>query len=247
MFGFSPSFYYITIGLQLICVLHCIKKGNQNNWIWLIVFLPLIGCIIYIFTEIFNTRDLRQVQSGMTAVFNPSGRIKKLEENLRFSDTFNNRVILADAYLNAGFTDKAIDLYESSLTGNFTENEYVLSKLVLAYFQKKRYDEIIPVAKKISGLPQFLRSRPHIMYAIALDYTGYHEQAEKEFLKMRSRFANYEARYQYGMFLKRASRENEATQLFTDIINEASHLSPRERRNNRQWFDQAKIELKRQP
>ena len=246
MFYSSPYFYYITIGLQLICVLHCLKKGNQTIWIWLIIFLPLIGCIAYIFTEILNRRDIQQVQSGMASVLNPSRRIKKLEENLRFSDTFNNRVVLADAYLSAGFTDKAIDLYESSLTGNFTENEYVLSKLMHAYFQKKRYGEIIPIGKKILQLPQYARSHTHIVYAIALDHTGQPEEAEKEFLKMKSKFANYEARYQYGLFLKRANRENEADQLFADIIKEASHLSPRERRDNREWLAKTRLELKKQ-
>jgi len=75
-------------------------------------------------------------QSGVGTLINPTGRIKKLEANLRFSDTFNNRIALADACLEKGFTDRAIELYESSLAGNFTENEYVLSKLIIAYFQK---------------------------------------------------------------------------------------------------------------
>ncbi|HEV8284340.1 MAG TPA: hypothetical protein VGQ09_08515 [Chitinophagaceae bacterium] len=245
MFFSSPYFYYITIGLQIICVIHCIRKGNQGYWIWLIIFLPLIGCIAYLFTEIFTKRELEKVQSGFGTVINPTGRIKKLEANLRFSDTFNNRVLLADAYLEKGFTDKAIELYESSLTGNFTENEYVLSKLILAYFRSKRYEDIIPIGKKLLGLPQFLRSRSHIMYAAALGYTGKNEEAEREFLKMKSKFANYEGRYQFGLFLIRSSRQDDAFQLFTDIVNESSHLSPRERRYNKEWLQLAKTELQK--
>src|SRR5258705_7618755 len=242
---FSPYVYYITIGLQVSCVIHCIKKGNQGYWIWLIIFLPMIGCIAYLFTEIFTKRDLDKVQSGVGTVLNPSGRIKKLEANLQFSDTFNNRIMLADAYLEKGFTDKAIDLYESSLTGNFTENEYVLSKLILAYFQKKQYEKIIPLGKKLSGLPQFARSRSHIMYAVALGYAGNLQEAENEFLKLKSKFANYEARYQYGQFLIRQNRQEEAHQLFRDIVNESSHLTPRERRYNRNWLQQSKIKLQK--
>jgi hypothetical protein len=245
MFFSSPYFYYITIGLQIICVIHCIRKGNQGYWIWLIIFLPLIGCIAYLFTEIFTKRELEKVQSGLGTVINPTGRIKKLEANLRFSDTFNNRILLADAYLEKGFTDKAIELYESSLTGNFTENEYVLSKLILAYFRNKRYEDILPIGKKLLGLPQFLRSRSHIMYAEALGYTGKNEEAEKEFLKMKSKFANYEARYQFGLFLIRSSRQEDAFQLFTDIVNESSHLGPRERRYNKEWLQLVKIELQK--
>lgn len=65
MFFLNPNFYYVTIALQAICVLHCMKKGNQNKWIWIIVFLPLIGCLVYFFTEMFTSRDIQKLQSGI--------------------------------------------------------------------------------------------------------------------------------------------------------------------------------------
>jgi hypothetical protein len=243
MLFFNTNYYYVIIGLQAICVIHCIRKGRQNNWIWLLVFLPLIGCLIYIFSEIFTRRDIQSLQSGMSSVLNPGGLLRRLENNLRFSDTFANRVALADACLATGNTDRAIELYESSLEGNFTENEHVLSQLIIAYHQKKRYDDIIPIAKKINGLPQFARSRSHILYAVALGYTGNHDSAEKEFKTMKARFANYEARYYYALFLASADRATEARQLFHEILDEATHLSSRERRYNSGWFRLAKEQL----
>ena len=119
MFFFSTPFYAITIILQVICVFHCVKKGNQNKWIWIIVFFPIIGSLVYIFTEIFTRNEIRSVSAGVSEIISPSGSIRKLEENLRFTDTFNNRIALADAYLENGQTGKAIDLYESSLTGTY--------------------------------------------------------------------------------------------------------------------------------
>jgi hypothetical protein len=245
MFFSNPYFYYIVIGLQLICVIHCIRKGNQGYWIWLIVFLPVIGCIAYLFEEIITKRGIKNVQSGIGNSLYPSGKIKKLEANLRFSDTFHNRVALADAYLYAGMHDKAIELYESSLTGNFTENDYVFSKLILAYFHKKDYEKVIPLGKKLSGQPQFMRSRPHLFYALSLHYRGQHEAAETEYLKMRSKFANYEARYHYAKLLIHVNRHEEAHQILSDLLNEIPHLSYRERRENRQWFTQSKTDLEK--
>jgi hypothetical protein len=206
-------------------------------------FLPLVGCIAYLFVEIFKGGELRKVQTEVGSIVNPGGRIKKLEANLRFSDTFNNRVLLADAYLEKWLTDKAIELYESSLKGNFTENEYVFSQLILAYFTKKQYEEILPLGKKLSSRPQFLRSRSHILYASALGHLGHSKEAESEFLKMKSKFSDYEARYQFGIFLIRENRPNEARQLFTDIVNESAHLTSRERNYNRKWFHLSKTEL----
>jgi len=54
---------------------------------------------------------------NISSVINPGGNIKKLEDELKFTDTFANRIKLADAYLAAGQTEKAAELYKSSLTG----------------------------------------------------------------------------------------------------------------------------------
>ena len=245
MFFFNPNFYYVTIALQAFCVFHCIRKGNQNKWIWIIVFLPVVGCLIYFFTEIANGRDIQKVQSGLGEVLNPSGSIRKLEENLRFADTFNNRIVLADAYLHSGEVDKAINLYEDSLKGAFTENEHVLSQLVLAYYKKQRYKELIVTAEKIYHLPQFPFSRPHILYAQALAKEGFKEKTEKEFKKMNGKYSHYEGRYYYGLFLLNEGRTEEAHKLFSEISSEASHLSSREKRYYREWFVKTKEELKK--
>jgi hypothetical protein len=78
-----------------------------------------------------------------------------------------------------------------------------------------------------------------------LGYTGNSQAAEMEFKKMKARFSAFEARYQYGMFLLRAERTEDARLVFKDIADEAPYLSPRERRTNRLWISKAKEEFKR--
>ena len=244
MFFASGYFYLITIGLQVICVLHSVRRGTQQKWIWIIIFLPVIGSLVYIFTEMFSGRDLQQVQSGVGAVFNPGGRVRKLEENLRFSDTFNNRIQLADAYLEAGQFQAAIDLYERSMAGNFAENEYLLSQLIIAYHRTGRHADIPPLAKKISKTPQFPRSKAHICYILALEKTGHPDEAEAEFKTLKARYSNFEARYEYALFLKRTNRASESNQLLSELLGEAPHLSGPEKRMNREWFSKAKDALR---
>ena len=234
MFFFGTTFYVITIALQAICVIHCIKKGNQGNWIWLIVFLPLIGCVIYFFSEILTNREMRSMKSVAGEILNPSGSIKKLETNLKFSDTFKNRITLADAYLAAGETDKAIPLYENSLAGAFAENEHAISQLILAYYRAERYSEVLSIAPKIYRQPQFPRSKAHIRYAMSLAYTGENEKAEKEFLGLKGKYSNFEARYYYAIFLQRNLRTPEARQVLSEIIEEIPQLSNVEKRYNRE-------------
>jgi hypothetical protein len=245
MFFLNNKFYIITIVLQAICVIHCVRKGNQNNWIWLIVFLPFIGCLIYFFSEIITNREIRNVRSGVGEILQPSGSIRKLEENLRFSDSFNNRLALANAYLASGQSGKAITLYENSLTGAFAENEEVISHLISAYYLEKRYQDVVKIAGKICNRPQFPRSKAHILFAMSLAYSGNNEMAEKEFLGMKSRFSNFEARYYYALFLQKNNRNAEAGQVLSEIVEEIPQLGKVEKRYNHEWISLSKDMLKK--
>jgi len=244
LFG-SPYFYGINIIAVAICIIHCLRTRRDTGWIYFMVVVPYIGWVAYVFTQMFSSRDLQKVQGGIGAVLNPTGSIKKLEQKLHFSDTFNNRVALADAYLAKGNREKAVSMYESCLTGAFTENEYVLGQLTVAYFEAGCYNDVVTNAQKIYKLPQFARSRAHILYAMALEKTGDITRAENEFKLMKGRFANYEARYQYGQFLIRAGRQPEAKHIYMEMAEEYRQLSSREKRVSRTWCNQAKDELKK--
>jgi len=237
---FGGQYYAIVIVLQAICVIHCLRNRTSNNWIWLIVFLPLIGCLIYFFSEILTRSQVRNFQSGFGEIKSPSGSIKKLEDNLRFSDTFQNRVSLADAYLKNRQYEKAIELYESSLAGVFEENEYALAQLAIAYYEVKNYEGVIKTANKLYNRPQFNRSVVHVYYAVALAATGHDEKAEQEFQKMNIQFSGFEARYYFAQFLVSRQREEDATIILLNIKDEFPRLSPVEKRENREWYNKAK-------
>lgn len=244
MLSLFSNYYYIVLILQAVCAIHCVRKGNQNKWLWLIIFLPLVGSVIYIFTEMFTGNEISQVQSGVSSIFNPSGKIRTLQEQVKFRDTFDNKMALADAYLEANQPDLAIDLYEKSLTGTFAEHEYGCIQLLKAYYEKGRYQDIINLSKKIYHLPQFKRSRANMQYAIALGSCGEKDAAEKEFMTMVGKFSNYESRYYFGKFLMHCGRAEEAKKIYGDLLSEQSHLSSPEKRANRKWIEKAKEELK---
>ncbi len=126
------------------------------------------------------------------------------------------------------------------------ENEHVMMQLIAGYFEQGRYEEVIPLAKKLYHLPQFPRSKAHILYAMSLENTGNTELAENEFKAMKGRYSYFEPRYQYGLFLMRKRNEYaDAEKIFTDMVNEEPQLGNMEKRNNRQWFTKAKDELRK--
>lgn len=245
MYSLFGNWYYLPIILQGICLIHSFRRGTQQKWLWIIIFLPLIGSCIYIYQEMISNRGISVPKVDIGAVFDPGIKLKRLENEVKFTDTFTNRIKLADAYLDAGYTDKAVEIYTASLTGAFAENEHVLAQLIVAYDKLERYQEIIPIAHKLYKLPQFSRSRIHMLYAVALEQTGNITAAEEEFKLMKGRYSYFENRYQYGLFLLRQQRTDDAEKIFAEIVEEHPHLSGMERNSSRLWFAKAKDELKK--
>lgn len=238
------EYYYLILILQAVCVFHSIRSGNQQKWIWIIVFLPLIGCIAYIFTEVVKRQHVSVIRSTAASFVNPGGRIGELEKRFKFSDTFTNRVALADAYLVAGMNEKAIELYEQAGKGVF-EDEHVVKQLILAYYKLGRFGDVIAVAPKIAKGMNFTRSQASLFYARSLEHVGRLEQAEKHYQAMNHRYENYEARYYYGNLLLKLNRKEDAGIVFYDIVQEGENMSRREKGASATWISKAKEDLKK--
>ncbi len=244
LFGSFSQYYVIVIVLQGICAFHSIRKGTQSKWIWIIVFLPLVGSLAYIFTEIIQKQHVSSVQEGVAAIVNPSGRVRKLERALKFSDTMANRTALADAYLASGMYAQAATLYESCLTNLFSNSEQVIKNLIQAYFHLGRYEDVIHVAPKVAGDLTFPKSPANLMYAIALEKCNLPQQAEREYAKLNLRFSNYEARYRYGLFLLSAGRKEEAVKILQGVADEAQHMTRAEKGSSSSWIQKTEQTLK---
>ncbi len=244
MFEVFYGYYYLIIVFQAVCVIHALRNGLLQKWIWLIVFLPLIGSIAYFFTEIIQKRHVNKVQNNVGQLINPGGRIRDLEKKFRFSDTFTNRIVLADAYLNKQLFEEAIELYESGLTGVFEDNEHVVIQLMKAYFSVGRYEDVVKLAEKIKNNAHFSSTTGSLVYAQALEKIGNIEAAEKQFSAMNHRFSNYEARYLFGEFLKRNNRMEQAQKQFQQIVDEAEQMNRKEKSHSITWINKSKEELK---
>jgi len=245
MYFGGSYYYYIPLILQAVCAIHCLRAGNQSKWLWIIVFLPVIGSCYYLYSEVLNTRKLGRVKIDGAAILNPGIKVKRLEEALKFADTFSNKTKLADAYLDSGQTEKAIDLYKSCLTGAFEDNEQVISQLIGAYYEQDNYAEVITMASKIRRSQKFNRSKAHLLFTLSLERTNQYHLAEAEFKAMKGRYSNFEQRFEYGQFLQRAGRMEEAFDIYAELLDEEAYLSKAERSAGRVWFNKARQELKR--
>ncbi len=215
------------------------RKGNSQQWIWLIVFLPAIGCFVYLFTEVVTKNQVKSVTSNVESVIRPQGRIRDLEEAFKFSDSFENRLLLAQAYHNSGRTDEAIKLYEEGKQGVFANDTHLIVLLIEAYFEKERYSDICTIAAVISNHPDFKKSHSRILFALSLEKCQDIQSAEEHLASFQARYSDFEGKYEYACFLIRHNKREQAVKILEDAKEESSRMTRGERRNHDYWIRQS--------
>ncbi|WP_343669125.1 tetratricopeptide repeat protein [Chitinophaga sp.] len=243
IFGFWNNSYYLIIILQIVCIIHCLKTGKRD-YIYLLIFLPMIGCIIYFVREILPEINRGEFFPNLQRVFFPKAVIREWEHRVRISDTVANKMGLAVAYADQQQYAKAIELAEECRK-SFPKDLGILQQLGRFYFFDQRYAESIACMEKAFAQTNanLVKQEDELMYARALEATGMLPPAEDVYKKVIRVHHSIDAMYHYGMFLKKQNRNKEALQQFQTIKDEF-HLHPRYvRRMNAQWLRLAKREM----
>lgn len=218
-------YYYVILALQAYCIYHLIKNRNPYYWIFLIIFLPFIGCLIYLITQVYNKRDAEKVTSEIVTLINPTKRIKDLEKKLEFSETFQNRMNLADAYLGNKDYQKAITNYELALDSDYQNDFYVIQNLITCYYNTESYKEVIRYSEKIIAHPEFKKSKMPFFYGLALEQLERVEEAETQLRVMDVRYSNYDERLVLAKFLMAKNKTEDAKEILNEIKIESEHMT----------------------
>lgn len=236
-------YYYLIIALQGFCIYHCYSNRNNYYWFFAIIFLPVIGSLLYLFTNLVQKRDIEKVQDSLVTTLNPTRKIKDLEKKFRFSETFENQVALADAYLEELIYDKAIENYEASLKDVFKNDFYVLSKLQEANFHISKFDESIGFANRIKEHAEFKKSKASFIYGLSLEKNGDIETAEGQLRLFDAPYNYYMERLELARFLVRNNKLNDGITVYREMVNESENMSKLSFRNNKSFIKKAKEEL----
>jgi len=207
-------------------------RKNEIYWFWVILFIPFVGCLLYFITQVLSKKDFNNAQKNLSNVFNPTKKITDLEKRFKFSDTFENQVALADAYLEAEQYSMAIENYEASLSGTFENDFYATSKLQEAYYHSSRFDESIACAEKITEHDRFKKTDACFLYGLALEKTGKPELAEKYLKVSDAPYCKYQERIVLGEFYIRNEKPDQAKQVLQEVVKESERMSKQNYRTN---------------
>ncbi len=210
-------FYIATIVLQVICIVHALKTGRAYWWLAVIFFLPLAGSIAYFIVEILPDFSRRggSMASAVAKKLDPERDLKRRTDDLTLSDTVENRLNLADEYMEVERYDDAVELYQSCLSGVHKTDPKIILNLAAAQFQLKRYTDVKDLLDRlIETNPNFKSSHGHLLYARALEELGEKDAALEEYRVLAGYYSGMEAKCRYALLLKQAGETAQARELF---------------------------------
>ena len=243
-----PYVYFIGIGLlMLTCVIHAGRNGNLMPWIYVIVFLPLIGSIAYIVVhiapDILGSPDAQRIKEAALDLRDPERNVRKLKHEAELSNSVDARQRLADEYLRIGRAEQGLPIYRDLAATAYADDPRLQMGFARALVETANFAEAEEV------LDRFQREHPkstdadgHLLFARALAGQRKTGEAVREFESVTRYYPGPEALCRYAMFLQAGGRADEARAMFARIVKTIETSPPHVRRLNKRWYQIAKAE-----
>jgi hypothetical protein len=236
----------IELAAKIGCIVHVIRSGRNMHWIWLILFFPVGGPIIYFVVEIWP--DLKSGRTGggfsVRLPQNPAKAIARLSEELEFTNTVEKRVQLAHAYAAAGRHAEAIETVSACLRGVFKDDAVLTFERAKLHAGAGQHREALEDLRALDRLrSKHARYERQLLAARSHEARGEVAEARAGYEQALTLSVGEEARCAYAQFLARQGEAEEARKLFEETVRNAKHGGGVFRRLNREWIKQAKTQL----
>jgi hypothetical protein len=243
----AMPFFILTIALQVIAVVHLFRTGRNMSWLFLIILVPMIGCVAYFIVEVVpslrqNPTAHRALQRAKEAV-DPNRAVREGSLNYERSQNIETASRLADELTRAGRHEEAIRICTEARTGLFEDDPKILLALANAQFGAGEHTAAIATLDYLRNKnPGFRSADGHLVYARALEGSGATERALEEYAAVANYYPGAEARVRQAILCKKLGRTAQAVELFAAVLNDA-RLAPKHfRRSQREWIELAERE-----
>jgi hypothetical protein len=171
-----PLLALLVIACQVTCGLHVVRSGQERYWLYLIIALPGLGCLIYflgiMLPDLLGSRRGRRTLNRLHDSIDPERHLRALRDELEIRDTRDTRVNLADELLRMGQAEEAAQHYQMALRGIHSDAPDILLGLARARFALGDFSGCqASLDQLIAHNPDFRSSDGHLLYARALRAT----------------------------------------------------------------------------
>ena len=234
----------LPILVQALLIIHVIKTGRNQLWIWVLLFVPVAGGIAYIAVEIlpelFRSRVAQRTARGLRRAMDPEQDLRRYENEARITGNVASRQRYAQELTRHQRYDEAIAQYREALTGLYEHDPNLMLGLAQAQFGKgdaaaarATLDELI------RHNPDFRSPTGHLLYARALEAEGNIPKALEEYAVLAPSYPGAEAAVRYAQLLKAQGRLAEAQKVVRELLEQARIAPGHYRRAQRPWLEAA--------
>ena len=238
------QFFQWGILLQVLAVLHFIRRRPETFWLWVIIFFGPPGAFIYILMEVLPDLGLlRQSFEG----FGRRKRIKYLEAMVQQNPAAGNYEELGDLYLDERKYAKARECYDKAITPRITHVDPFYRRGVAAINMGDFSAAADDLERVTSQDPKYDSNRALGLLAHAYANTGQPGDAEKYFQRALEFSTLSETYLNYATFLAAQNRPAEAREWAGRVLANKATMPRYLQRRERPWFRKASALLKRLP
>ena len=234
----------VPILIQVLLIIHVIRSGRNQLWIWVLLFLPLAGGLAYlaveILPELFRSRTARRTARGLRKAMDPGADLRRYESEARIGGNVASRQRYAEELVRHERFDEAIAQYREALSGLYEHDPNLMLGLAQAQFGKGdasaarvTLDELIRVN------PDFRSPVGHLLYARALEAEGNPQKALAEYKVLANSYPGAEAAVRYAQLLQAQGERAEAQRIVRELLEQARIAPGHYRRAQRTWLEAA--------
>jgi hypothetical protein len=241
----SISVYWVvSILIEVLLIVHVIRTGRNQIWIWVLLLLPVAGILAYVAVELvpdlLRSRTAQRTARGMKKALDPEADLRRYEHEARLTGNVASRERYAEELVRHGRFAEGVSIYRQTLSGLYTHDPNLMLGLARAQFgQGEPAAARATLDELIRHNPEFRSPEGHLLYARALEAEGNVEKALEEYRALAPQFPGAEAAVRYAQLLSTQGKRSEAATVARELLEQARIAPAHYRRAQKSWLDSA--------
>jgi hypothetical protein len=228
----------LILGLQIACAVHCLRhKYITRHWLWLILFFPMVGSVIYLLAEVWPNmgKPRRSSNPNPLRYRETEVELDKARSQFRKSPAIAQLEKQAETSLAQGQPLEAVNHYQACLKGPCENDPELLYKLAEAAFQAQEYSQACEALNRIRALSDYSPAKVRLLLARSYAAQGEQSKAEQAFEYLLDQHPSPDVRYYWARYLHQEGQVGTAQTLLQELLAAFPSGS-----NAPGWFEEAK-------
>jgi len=240
MFGLSYLFYPWGFVVQILAIVHFIRRRPETYWLYIIFLGGFLGASAYIVAEVLPDMTLLR---GVIQGFGRRSRVETLEAQILDNPSAGNYEELGELYMEEKKYGNAREAFDRAIAAR-GDSPHTFYFRALSLLAQNNFSEAIPDLERVVERDRkFDYYRAAGLLADAYARTGEMDRSGLHFAEVTQYSTTPETLYNYANYLKLQNRREEAREWVHKLLAKKRTLPRYMGRIERPWFRKGKTLL----